>query len=250
MGILGTLAGGVGGFLLGGPAGAMSGATLGSNIDANEQRMATANAANDFSAAQYATRYQTTVKDMEAAGLNPALAYGGISGSSPSGVAAQVGSPAEGASSAYMAGLQSDLIKAQVENTQADSVKKRSEAELAQAQIGATGASADQSRASIAFMEQQGKKIMEEIKNIPKDGDRLVALVKNLSASSDLMAKQGLSAQAQAEQLKELARKTFNEADLTMLDVQAALKFDNFGREFQQYKPIIDLLKHLFPSRR
>lgn len=51
-----------------------------------------ASQANAFSAQQYATRYQTTVKDLEAAGLNPMLAYGQGAGSPPSavGIAQQV----------------------------------------------------------------------------------------------------------------------------------------------------------------
>jgi len=40
--------------------------------DAQAEQAAIANA---FSAQQFATRYQTTVKDMAAAGLNPMLAY-------------------------------------------------------------------------------------------------------------------------------------------------------------------------------
>ena len=41
----------------------------------NDARADQANRANAFSAQQFATRYQTTVKDMKAAGLNPMLAY-------------------------------------------------------------------------------------------------------------------------------------------------------------------------------
>ncbi|WNK13175.1 MAG: DNA pilot protein [Microvirus sp.] len=44
------------------------------------------NQSNAFSANQFATRYQTTVKDLEAAGLNPMLAYGQGGGSPPSAV--------------------------------------------------------------------------------------------------------------------------------------------------------------------
>ena len=44
-------------------------------------------AANAFSAQQYATRYQTTVKDLQAAGLNPMLAVANGPGSAPSSVA-------------------------------------------------------------------------------------------------------------------------------------------------------------------
>lgn len=52
----------------------------------NQTSIDLANQANAFSAQQYATRYQTTVKDLEAAGLNPMLAYGQGAGSPPSAV--------------------------------------------------------------------------------------------------------------------------------------------------------------------
>lgn len=44
--------------------------------------------AQNFSANQYATRYQTTVKDMQAAGLNPMLAYSQGASSAPTSSAA------------------------------------------------------------------------------------------------------------------------------------------------------------------
>lgn len=53
-------------------------------INAAQTNQANANA---FSAQQYATRYQTTVKDLEAAGLNPMLAVTNGAGSAPSSVA-------------------------------------------------------------------------------------------------------------------------------------------------------------------
>lgn len=55
MGILGTVLGGIGGFLLGGPAGAMAGASLGGGVDsANAQADAAANAAGAQSSAALA----------------------------------------------------------------------------------------------------------------------------------------------------------------------------------------------------
>lgn len=60
------------------------------NQDRNQTQIDLANQANTFSAQQYANRYQTTVKDLEAAGLNPMLAYGAGAGSPPSAVSPAV----------------------------------------------------------------------------------------------------------------------------------------------------------------
>ena len=54
-------------------------------IAAAQQNQANAQA---FSAQQYATRYQTTTKDLQAAGLNPMLAVAQGPGSAPTGIAA------------------------------------------------------------------------------------------------------------------------------------------------------------------
>lgn len=50
---------------------------------ANQKNWDISQANNEWSAQQFATRYQTTVKDLEAAGLNPMLAYGQGGGSPP-----------------------------------------------------------------------------------------------------------------------------------------------------------------------
>ena len=61
---------------------------------ANQASQAIANANNAFNADQYATRYQTTVKDLQAAGLNPMLAYSQGAGSPIAGQQANVNVPA------------------------------------------------------------------------------------------------------------------------------------------------------------
>lgn len=88
----------------------------------NQTNKDLANQANAFSAQQYATRYQTTVKDLEAAGLNPMLAYGQGAGSPPSAVGiAQQTNPYQRAShyaqeavGAANTAMQTQLTNAQV----------------------------------------------------------------------------------------------------------------------------------------
>lgn len=67
-------------------AGVGAAANIFGNMNTNQTNRDLANQANAFSAQQYANRYQTTVKDLEAAGLNPMLAYGQGAGSPPSAV--------------------------------------------------------------------------------------------------------------------------------------------------------------------
>lgn len=73
----------------------------------------------DFSAQQYATRYQTQVKDLMAAGLNPMLAYMQSPGSAPQGTAAPVVKPEinRAINERAVAKEQSKLLEAQTANT-------------------------------------------------------------------------------------------------------------------------------------
>lgn len=236
--LIGTAAGAA----LGGPAGAALGASIGGGIDRNSAQKDIAAEANAFSANQYATRYQTQVKDMEAAGLNPMLAYMQSPGSAPTGQQYQVSNPFERVASDYASAAN---VERQGENIESQTAVNRAEMWLKQAQESLAGASADQSRAATAKLEAESKKIVEEIKNIPLEGDRLIALVKNLNESTSLIISQAATEKQRVMQMKWLALKTMVEGDLLTFDREAVEKANNLGRESAQYKPLIDMILSL-----
>lgn len=102
---------------------------------ANASREQIAADANAFSAQQYANRYQTTVKDMQAAGLNPMLAYSQGAGSAPTGQQAQgIENSVATAVEAHNRATQRTLAQAQVANVSADTEVKQKQAALIEAQ--------------------------------------------------------------------------------------------------------------------
>lgn len=87
------------------------------------------------------TAYQRQVADMRAAGINPALAMSNGQPATPSGASAQSVSPGASAFSMsdlmqmLMLPLNKNILKAQAENIQADTDKKRAETEETQSKI-------------------------------------------------------------------------------------------------------------------
>jgi len=95
---------------------AVVGGVLGNKASAGE-----ASKARDFSAEQYATRYQTTMADMRQAGLNPMLAYSQGPGTAPTGAMAAQGD--FGGGNAASAISQMNIRKAQTK--QADTASNQ-----------------------------------------------------------------------------------------------------------------------------
>lgn len=228
------------------PAIIAAGGTIASGIlgnDAAERRQEDAQA---FSAQQYATRYQTAVKDIQAAGLNPMLAYSQGPGQAPSSSAASATNfPDIGAS--YLA---AKMNSAQVANVEADTENKKAQAALIEAQAAQAWSSSRQADANVGQIGAMTDKLRAEIENVPRTGDVLEMQARQLKAAavklyeeSNTLYQKGLSEIEVRNQLRASVAKLASETDLLKLDKEAADKFDNFGREAGQLRPFFDILK-------
>ncbi|WNK14201.1 MAG: DNA pilot protein [Microvirus sp.] len=152
-------------------------ATAGWNNRKADQRQ---HDANTFSAEQFATRYQTEVRDLKAAGLNPMLAYSQGPGSSPQGQMGQsqvspgIGSRAVDAynqtsiATANEANITASTQKtlAEKQNVDADTVVKMMQPWLVMADTYRSNASANQITELTKNIQYEREKLQNEINEI------------------------------------------------------------------------------------
>ena len=200
------------------------------------------------------TAYQRQIKDLEASGLNPMLAYvKGGGASTPSGTVMPMQSAASaGISSAYQsASTRESLAREATE-------RKRPAQVVAQTR---------ETESKIPVNEELVKKISQEINNLQTENEKAKALTDNIRQEYQNLVKQNWNLSEVGNHLRKsielmgsqihnytaITQNTYSlkaindlEAKLRGFDVKAAEGVGNLGREYQQVKGLLDILKFVF----
>ena len=193
-----------------------------SYVGGKEQNVASAEAAQrqmDFQREASDTSYQRQVSDLKAAGINPMLVSKLGGASTPAGAMPQFVNPAAMAAQAYSSAQSSGAAAQQAQTSE----------NLSQPQI--------------ANVEAMTAKIKEEIKNVPLEGDRLREAAYMLWNQAKLLGSQNWNQKEIEQQIIATVQKLKRETQLLDFSIEAMKNFDNLGKNVEQLKPIIDLVK-------
>lgn len=210
-------------------------ATFAGGVLRNSSASQVANNQMDFQYNMASTQYQRGVKDLEAAGLNPMLAYMNGGASSASGAMPNVEdvvSPAvhQGFSAAQQK-AQTDLIKAQTSKTETDAALSAAQIEKVKADTITSGASAGSLNQGVVESQARVNKINAELANIPLQGKQIEAITREVlsrvplnaamtgrvTAETEKVIAETTNVRLTSEQIKQMTEKIAAEAQLMAL---------------------------------
>lgn len=173
---------------------AVAGGIAGTNATNQQQSFAadSATTAYDRQVSFRRTAYQDTTQDMQAAGLNPMLAYtNGATSAAGVNMASSGGSQAvnsQAANSAITASIQAayqlDKTKAETENIRAQTETERNRPENVRTDTSYKSAMSDLSKSQRDVADNTVYKIAAEVRNLDEVNDKVKAETKNLGLTS------------------------------------------------------------------
>ncbi|WNK13581.1 MAG: DNA pilot protein [Microvirus sp.] len=205
----------------------------------------------DYQTQMSGTAYQRGVKDMEAAGLNPMLAYSQGGASTPGGAQAtgamgqrftpQIQNPGQVAAAAAQSA-------AQIENTLADADLKKAQAETERNRPQNVQADTDYKRAMQGLTNTQQQQVIEQTNKVVSERQLTDAQTLKVIQETTNLVKQGAQITAQTINTaantalqKAQTANTETQTNLARLKVPEASAYANFWKgEYGQTKPYVD----------
>jgi len=203
--------------------------------DTNAANREIAQQNNAWSAEQFASRYQTSVKDMQAAGLNPMLAYSQGGGSPPTAQQVQFQNPMASAQQAFHQGAERDVMKQNIEKSKQDVTQSEEQIRNLKAQNLLIEQQANLASSQARVADAQATKALMETPRVSVEKAKLLADTNTALEQPKFIKQQTITSATQARRNKAESRIT--EADLARAKNEEAAQGSWFKRKISPYLP-------------